>query len=141
MSNKHTAQHDGHTFKRTSQGRIYSHAIISKVNIASRRVKVEADSRYTYRMNLEYYQQRAKGADQFGRSLSADDVAKAQAYVNDGEDAYVAQALAAYDAKKFDRMASDGLHYYTDAAWASRLDLAVKQAGPGDIILPAQVKQ
>jgi hypothetical protein len=142
MSKKNfIAQHDGHTWKRSSQNRVYSHAVIGKFNLDADRSQAEQSARTSWERNFEYlvYAAQGKPVPGYMYDISAEKAARAQAELDAGIESYIARAMAAYDAYAKDfKKASDGIHFYsTDASWSSRLELAKKAAGYTDIILVA----
>jgi hypothetical protein len=151
MPKKYIAIHDGHTWKRTTANRNYTHAIIKKVSIAASLDEAAESARASWRMNFSYLVYQASGKpftfDANGRrpfTLEAVTdpavIERAKALLLAGVEPYVAESVGRHAAWiKTAPQASDGLHYYLGANWAGRPDLAQRAAKPGDIILTAEV--
>lgn len=149
---KHTAQHDGHTFTRNSQGRKYTHCIVRVNNKAASRAWEEKQARKNYRASVKYMTEVANGLrrteptppSEFHSSYGMDDpvkyaeysakleeananhIAEAKAWVALGEDGHAAKALEWFDALDL-KMASNGVDYYRAGdEWCGRPDLATK---------------
>lgn len=158
MSTKHTAHHDGHTWKRTSAGRVYAFAVISKYNFEAVIKREEQDAREYFRNYRAYYESVASGAEAakaiakgytwYTAEYTSKEQAKAAAYLALGEDGHAKKAADRFSDRSKFLVSSDGAHFYTsDASWCSRLDLAQKNASSGfqpegvsKIVLPAVVK-
>lgn len=140
----HTATIEGHTVTRTSVNRTYAFAIIHKYNVADTRARNEASVRASWKMNLAYYQKKAAGGMYHYNNgcaptrIAADEQAWAQAILDKGVEATVAERLDAFDAENRS-MAADGIHAYGGANWASRRDLAEKARKGLDVIVEATV--
>jgi hypothetical protein len=147
--NKYTATFQGHTFKRNSQNRVYTHMVVGLINIAADRTKTEAWARKEYATNLSYYQMKAyadvyTGTFADGRIFTSPitdlERAAAKATVEGGVEAAVADRLREFDARTAKAWKSaDGLSTVYSAGWAGRPDLAVKLAAktPGGVIVEA----
>lgn len=134
--NKHTATYDGHTFKRTSAERLYSHTVLTINSVADARARSEKWARDSWASNLPYRREIVAGtiaAHQEKRAVS-------QAIIDGGPDAAAAESLTRFDAEPR-LLSSDGLRYYTNAGWCSRLDLARKLQAKyaGSVIVEAVV--
>lgn len=152
MSFKHTATFQGHTFKRTSANRTYTHMVVGLVNIAEARARNEEGARDYYARNLSYYTKMAAGGTYKGtygdgspyeRPISDQERDAARVTIAGGADKAAEDSLRSFD----ERMATslkteDGLSYVYSAGWAGRMDLAVKLAArtPRGQIVPATIK-
>lgn len=149
MNTKHTATFQGHTFKRVSQNRVYTHMVVGLINIAKDRAETEIAAREMYAVNLEYVTQLAAGGTYHGtfangapysRPITDQERDAARVTIAGGPDAEAADSLREFDARTAQaRKTEDGLHTVYSAGWTSRPDLAVKLASktPGGVIVEA----
>lgn len=148
------ADHLGFEFFRSSVSRTYTHAVVVAGSYAADRADCERGARYTWKLNLAYHQAFADGSSEFlqRKTWEKDDAAYAeriaketadgQAHVALGLDGFVAQQLAAFDARaaaRSNRSANnDGDTYFWCAGWCGRADLAQKLAAKqGGVVLVA----
>jgi hypothetical protein len=141
---KHTATHEGFTFTRNSAGRAYTHVVVVRQSVAADRLHAERSARTSWSRNLDWHKDCAAGTAEAvagydwesaekraERAASADAQkikARAVAMLDLGEEGYVAEQLARFDARDQGKLAADGDTYYTSAGWCGRPDLAAKLA-------------
>jgi hypothetical protein len=153
MATKHKAEHDGITFTRTSAGRVYSHLVLRPTSLADALADAESSARHNWKANQAFNREFVDGTSRFlgPRSWDTTDAQRAEKAAQDaaqvetskawlalGESGliheYQARALQTWRGHWPDRDAA----WYV-VGWASRLDLAQKQAKPGDVILPTTI--
>ena len=137
MTTKYIAKHEGKIVgKRTTKDRTYTHAIVVQdVEEAARKAAYNYTSNKTDSSNFEYWSVLTKqgrlhphlSASYHSDAHVAAEVAKAQAIIDGGFDAYVRRlrerAIAGFEKRK-----ADGGFEPFVVAWAGRLDLAQKAA-------------
>lgn len=138
MKTQHTATFHGHTFKRVSQSRIYTHMVVGVLSIAAERIAAETWARKEYKMNLEYYQKMAAGGtyhstfgdgSHWSKPITELERDAARATIAAGVDGAVADRLREFDKRTAAAWKTeDGLSTIFSAGWTSRHDLALKLA-------------
>lgn len=139
MTTKYIAKYDGHTFKRSSKSRTYTHAVISVINIEDARDEVKKAAARMFRINLPYNMEILAGGGHLA-PYSEEALQRTRELVEAGPEGESERAGKQFDERlKNMYLSSDGKSYYTEPSWAGRLDLAQKSAKLGDIILVAEV--
>lgn len=144
MPNKYTATHEGFTFKRTSQNRTYTHAVLVRCSLRADIEREIQRARKTYAQDLDFYRDIATGAREASSHYEGDPAASresAQAWIDAGPDGLAAKYVDHLTRSRAGRqLAADGDTYYAYIGWCGRLDLAEKLARtrPGSIIVEAQ---
>jgi hypothetical protein len=157
------ATHDGHNFVRTSDSRVYTHAVLIVRDIEQSRAACEAHARKRWQRDHRYTLAVAAGTDDVldrwhheNEQEHRQRVEKMRREANERladpsetQEACVAKWLAAFE-NGLGYRSSDGQSYYELSGWCGRFDLAQKQASrlrPGGehpvketLILTASVK-
>lgn len=139
MTTKYIAKHDGHTWKRNTANRTYTHAVIRKGNIAVERARQITASMRQFERDRAYLESVVAGTSGFSNTQDRIDSAKRELAA--GADGVAKRASEWFDDNFLPKvfLASDGVSfYYNTASWAGRPDLA-KQKDLNDIILVAEV--
>ena len=146
----YTATHNGRSFTRKSH-RTYTHAVLVPVSKAARREEAASDARRVWKTNLAWQQSTVDGTnphfakypEQYTPELLEKERQDAAAWLANGEDGMVADALARFDARAAEwELDADGDTLWLLSGFCGREDLARKLAAkdPGAIIVPAVAK-
>jgi len=138
--NKYQVTFEGHTFKRNSQSRAYTHAVICTKSVELTRKQAEQSARSTWLLNLDYDKELASSDGKIYSTfadgspcvydVSPEKIEAAKQRLAAGEEAYVAERLAEHDAREANSPRTrDGRSFVWCQGWCGRIDLAFKLAG------------
>lgn len=148
---RYRVEHDGVVFTRTSQSRDYTHVVLRPCSLARQIRDAEISAQYDWNHNHDFHREFADGTSRFlgprewhrteeqlaaKRAEDAEQIERSRAWLAGG----LGQLIADAQIKAAERWRDEfgeretGWRY---VGWAGRLDLAQKQAAPGDVILEA----
>lgn len=127
--NKHTATHNGQTFKRNSENAIYTHTVVSKpaFNYEQALAHAKADKHYDSKW-IAYCKEAASLDYKYASVTSDKDRAEYVRQVEIGPDALNAEVAARQVARVEENNAKGYYEAFQNAGWCGRADLAQKLA-------------
>lgn len=134
---RYQVEHDGLTFKRSTD-RTYTHVVLRPISLARSLDEAARNATWDWENNQDFHQERITGQRRNYRGelvpVEPEEVAASQAWLARGLAGHIADNQ---EARRASWQASHGekLASWSCFGWCGRLDLAQKQAKPGDVIV------